>query len=78
MEVTGNYDKIIFRIVSGGDFCPNYDDFKKENGKRELETASTDNSSEKFYCQKEEKTGTKCGQKSGIKKGVFEMGVIAA
>lgn len=63
MEVTGNYDKGIFRIVSGGDFCPNYDDSKRENGREELETASIDNNLEKFYCIKEERTGTKGGKK---------------
>ena len=41
---------------------------RKRMGREELETESTDNSSDKFYCQKEERTGTKGSQKVGLKK----------
>lgn len=41
----------------------------------ELETASSiQNSSEKFYCQKEERDGITVGHRSGIKNGVFKTG----
>lgn len=40
-----------------------------------METASSiENSSEKFYCQKEERAGTTVGHRSGTKHGVFKMG----
>jgi len=68
VEVTVNYDKGILTILSSGDFSPNCDDFKKENGGEELETASTDNSQRSFTAKRKKELGQKVSQKVGLKR----------
>lgn len=71
MEVIVNYDKGILRILSSGDFSPNCDDFKKENGGRRIGNSKYRQFPEKFYCQKKKELGQKVAQIVGLKRVFF-------
>lgn len=71
MEVTGNYDKSIFRIVAVEAFALTMMTLRKrmgrENWKQQVQTIPQ----RSFTAKRKKKLGQKCGQKSGIKKGVL-------